>query len=137
MQAPASGPAAGGCSVVVVVVAVVAVAVAVAVVAVVAAWSLSAVLGQEWSQTWRWVVVERACDGGCAWQDQFQAEAKHTRFGTTTRAVLEKDGTVNRPWVGSLGRMGRTDFQKAARKGGGREGNIRWKIRRGEEGWAR
>jgi hypothetical protein len=58
-------------------------------------------------------------------------------LGQQTRTVLEKDGTVNRPWVGSLGRMGRTNFQKAARKGGGREGNIRWKIRRGEEGWAR
>ena len=50
---------------------------------------------------------------------------------------LGKRCTVNRPWVGSLGRMGKTDFEKAARKGGGREGNIRWKIRRGEEGWAR
>ena len=44
---------------------------------------------------------------------------------------LGKRCTVNRPWVGSLGRMGRTEFEKAARKGGGREGNIRWKIRRG------
>ena len=68
MQAPA-GPA-GEHPVVVAAVAAAAVAVVAAVV--VAAWSLSAVLGQEWPQTWRWAVVERACDGGgCAWQDQF------------------------------------------------------------------